>query len=92
MTLFVYKKLCTIWYPLHLLKNVKNTFGGVLLLVKLQAEATFFHRYFSSFLNGTNGTKLNKASYMGLVFEIDENLKSRNSATFKMELADRALS
>ena len=25
-----------IWYHLHNLKNVKNTHGGVLLLVKLQ--------------------------------------------------------
>ena len=29
--------LCTIWYHLYNLKNVKNTHGGVLLLVKLQA-------------------------------------------------------
>ena len=29
--------LCTIWYPLYNLKNVKSTHGGVLLLVKLQA-------------------------------------------------------
>ena len=28
---------CTIWYHLHNLKNVKNTHGGMLLLVKLQA-------------------------------------------------------
>ena len=28
---------CTIWYHLYNLKNVKNTYGGVLLLVKLQA-------------------------------------------------------
>ena len=28
---------CAIWYHLHNLKNVKNTRGGVLLLVKLQA-------------------------------------------------------
>ena len=30
---------CTIWYQLFNLENVKNTHGGVLLLVKLQAEA-----------------------------------------------------
>ena len=30
---------CVIWYRLYNLKNVKNTHGGVLLLVKLQAEA-----------------------------------------------------
>ena len=30
---------CAIWYYLYNLKNVKNTHGGVLILVKLQAEA-----------------------------------------------------
>ena len=34
--------LCTIWYHLHNLKNVKNTHGRVLLLVKLKAEAYNF--------------------------------------------------
>ena len=29
--------LCAIWYHLYQLKNVKNTHGGVLFLVKLQA-------------------------------------------------------
>ena len=28
---------CAIWYYLYNLKNVKNTHGGMLLLVKLQA-------------------------------------------------------
>ena len=28
---------CAIWYHLYNLKNVKNTHGGVLILVKLQA-------------------------------------------------------
>ena len=30
---------CAIWYYLCNLKNVKNTHGGVLILVKLQAQA-----------------------------------------------------
>ena len=30
---------CVIWYHLRNLKNVKNTHGGVLLLVKLQVSA-----------------------------------------------------
>ena len=30
---------CAIWYHLYNLKNVKSTHGGVLILVKLQAEA-----------------------------------------------------
>ena len=29
--------LCAIWYHLYNLKNVKNTHGGMLILVKLQA-------------------------------------------------------
>ena len=29
---------CAIWYHLYYLKNVKNTHGGVLLLVKLKAK------------------------------------------------------
>ena len=30
---------CAIWYHLKNFKNVKNTYGGVLLLVKLQAKS-----------------------------------------------------
>ena len=33
---------CAIRYHLHNLKNVKNTHGGVLLLVKLMAKACNF--------------------------------------------------
>ena len=36
--------LCTIWYHLYNLKNVKNTHGGVLVLVKLQAEPCNFSK------------------------------------------------
>ena len=43
-----HQTLCAIWYHLHNLKNVKNTHGGVLLLVKLQVLA--------------NGTKSRKAT------------------------------
>ena len=35
--------LCAIWYHLCNLKNVKNTYGGMLLLVKLKA----FHMCFN---------------------------------------------
>ena len=49
--------LCAIWYHLHNLKNVKNTHGVMLILVRLQAEAykskchtpdetTMFQRFF----------------------------------------------
>ena len=30
---------CAVWYYLYNLKNVKNTHGGALILIKLQAEA-----------------------------------------------------
>ena len=33
---------CAIWYPLYNLKNTKNIHGGMLLLVKFQAEARNF--------------------------------------------------
>ena len=36
-----YVMCCTIWYHLYNLKNVKNTHGGVLILVKLQADWNF---------------------------------------------------
>ena len=32
--------LCAIWYHLYNFKKMKNTHGGVLLLVKLQAKVT----------------------------------------------------
>ena len=32
---------CAIWYLLYNLKNLKNTHGGMLLLVKLQAKSLF---------------------------------------------------
>ena len=35
---------CAIWYHLYNLKNVKNTHGGVLLLLKLQALACKFSK------------------------------------------------
>ena len=68
---------CTIWYHLYNLKNVKNTHGGVLILVKLQAlslKRTLLHGCFSRFLNSTNGTKSRKASHMSNVCEIRVNM------------------
>ena len=46
--LFLYVMLCAIWYHLYNLKNKKNTHGGVLLLVKLQAliSVGVFHVFF----------------------------------------------
>ena len=55
---------CAIWYHLYYLRDVKNTHGGVLLLVNLKAEACNFTKsntppwvVFTFFLNCTNGTK-----------------------------------
>ena len=33
--LVIYVVRCAIWYHVYNLKNVKNTYGGVLILVKL---------------------------------------------------------
>ena len=50
-----YVVCCASWYHLYNFKNLKNTHGGVLILVKLQAEAcnftkiTLLHRCFSRF-------------------------------------------
>ena len=54
-----------IWYHLHNSKNVKNTHGGKLVLVALQAlrKVKLLHRCFSRFLNCSNGTKSRKASH-----------------------------
>ena len=62
---------CAIWYHLYNLKDVKNTHGSVLVLVKLQAEACNFTKrntpwVFFTFLNCTNGTKSRKASQLRL--------------------------
>ena len=38
----LYVMLCRIWYHLYNLKSVKNTHGGVLLLVKFQASTCNF--------------------------------------------------
>ena len=56
--------LCAIWYHLYNLKNMKNTHGGLLLLVfvLLLRPATLLkvmllNGYYSRFLNCSNGTK-----------------------------------
>ena len=53
---------CAIWYKLYNLKNVKNTHGEVLLLVKLQAR---------NLLNCTNVTKSRNASHIAVHSEQD---------------------
>ena len=42
---------------------MKNTHGGMLLLVKLQAKVTLLHGCFSPFLNCTNATTSRNASH-----------------------------
>ena len=59
--ILLYEALCSIWYYLYNLKNVKNTHGGRILLVKLQVNA-IPPRVFLPFLNGANGSKSRKAS------------------------------
>ena len=45
---------CAVWFYLFNLKNVKNTHGGVLILV---LKLTLLHGCFSCFSNCTIGTK-----------------------------------
>ena len=60
-----FKTLCMIWYNLHNLKNVKNKYIGVILLVKLQASAvTLVHGCFLHFLSRANDTKSREASHL----------------------------
>ena len=56
-----YVMRCAIWYHLDILKNVKNTHGGVLILV---LKLTLLHGCFSRFLNCTNRTKSRSAPHM----------------------------
>ena len=47
--LFIYVMFCATWYHLYNLKFVKNTHGGVLLLVKLQGKRLqLYWKYHSS--------------------------------------------
>ena len=58
-----YVMRCAIWYLLYNLKNVKNTHGGVLFLVKgTLLKGTLLHGCFSRFLNCTNDSKSRNAS------------------------------
>ena len=78
--------LCTIWYHLRNLKNVKNTHGGmIILLLKLQTEACHFTKsittplvLFMFFLNCTRGTKSRKASHI-VILEFKWTITSINS-------------
>ena len=58
----LYVVRCAIWYHLYNLKNVKNTHGGVLILVKL--KLTLLHGCFSRFLSCKNSAKSRNASHI----------------------------
>lgn len=57
--------LCRIWHHLYNLKTVKNTPGGVILLVNLQPpdlfEKSALHECFSCYLDDKNSIKSRKA-------------------------------
>ena len=61
-----------VWYLLYNLKNMKNTNGGMLILVKLQVQPatllklTLLSECFSRFLNFTNSTKSRNASQLSI--------------------------
>ena len=83
---FLIVMLCTIWSHFYILKNVKNTHGGVLLSVKLQAPATLLkvtllHWHFSRFLNCTNDTKSRNASHILYYSRIQNSLEHLNIPT-----------
>ena len=69
-TTLIYEMFCTTWYHQYNFTNVKNTHGGVLPLVKLQASVCNFtisnttHECFLHFFNCTNGIKSRKALHI----------------------------
>ena len=64
---FCFEELCPIWYHLYVLKNVENSHGGVLLLLKSQtpvcnfSKSNYLQWVIFTFLNCTNGAKSRKA-------------------------------
>ena len=61
-----YVMLCAIWLHLYNIRNVWNTHGRVLHLVKLQTSASNFTKnnnppwVLITFFNNTNGTKIQR--------------------------------
>ena len=86
--------LCEILYQFYILKNVRNTHGGgVLLLEKLQASSyhltktTLIHGCFSRFLDCTNGTKLRNASLViSIIFRLT-NYWNLNLQSFEVMIS-----
>ena len=46
-TSYIYETICMIWYHLYNFKNLKNIHGGVILFVKLEAEACNFTKSYT---------------------------------------------
>ena len=57
----IYVMFCAIWYHLYNLKNVKNTHGGVLLLIKLQALS---HIRKTCFRNAVHSSGINQKRHI----------------------------
>ena len=74
---------CTIWYILYNLKNVKNTYGGMLLLVKLQAKSNTPQWLFFTFLKLYKWYQSRKTS--GIWFYLQNNLSLVTAPTLPIE-------
>ena len=74
---------CAIWYILYNLKNVKNTYGGMLLLVKLQAKSNTPQWLFFTFLNLYKWYQSRKTS--GIWFYLQNNPSLVTAPTLPIE-------
>ena len=74
---------CSIWYILYNLKNVKNTYGGMLLLVKLQAKSNTPQWLFFTFLKLYKWYQSRKTS--GIWFYLQNNLSLVTAPTLPIE-------
>ena len=72
---------CAIWYHWNNLKNVKNTLGGRLLLLKPTTllKIALLHGCFSCFLNCTNGTKSRNVPHF-ITFIVRRTMKRLKTA------------
>ena len=62
--------LCAIWYHLYNIKNVKNTHGELILLVKLHVEACNFTK------------SITPPSVLFMFFKLHKYTKSRKASQF----------
>ena len=74
---------CAIWYILYNLKNVKNTYGGMLLLVKLQAKSNTPQWLFFTFLKLYKWYQSRKTS--GIWFYLQNNPSLVTAPTLPIE-------